>query len=430
MNNPFLDACGATGPLALDVESAGATGVETRAFDLPFVLIGRDPRSDLRLDHRDVSDRHGYLQVVDGQLLCIDLGSRLGIMQNGKCQRLAFLDRDRPVRVGPYRVRLVGGDRDPTALDRFETPGSPLPLELNHRSVRRSRCDLPGGLALVGSAPDCQIRLVDPSVSNYHCSLVHTPAGVWVVDLLSQGGVRVNGQEVAYAQVFEGDTLHVGHSEIRLLERTDAISPAESVIPAAPPASTVDPASSNSRPPETLESAARSAELVERVLNPMVNQFGALQQQIADEFQQARALMVESLSAQLQEHSAFINQELEQLRQVSEEIHALRADIDRQARLLDDRISATESPSSSRLGAASHTLPALIPSSNGYHPNTNTRPSGFIRPATESAIIRGQNDQAHAKLCARITRLQSKQASPWARFRAIFATPFPRKSTT
>jgi hypothetical protein len=47
----------------------------------------------------------------------------------------------------------------------------------------------------------CPVRLVDPSVSNYHCSLTHTTGEVLVVDLLGLGGVRVNGHEVGYARL-------------------------------------------------------------------------------------------------------------------------------------------------------------------------------------------------------------------------------------
>src|SRR5438132_1146256 len=107
--NPFLEACGATGPLSLNVASLGVAG-EVRGFDLPFVLIGRDPRADLRLTDPEVSERHAYLQLVDGRLLCVDLGSRIGVYLGGKCLRLGQLDHGRAIRIGPYRIRLFAGN--------------------------------------------------------------------------------------------------------------------------------------------------------------------------------------------------------------------------------------------------------------------------------------------------------------------------------
>ncbi len=469
MIDPFLDACGATGPLLLNTESPGVPGGETRAFDLPFALVGRDPRSDLRLAHPDVSDRHAYLQMVDGQVLCFDLGSRVGIFQGGKCQRLAYLEHDRPVRVGPYRVRLVGGDRDASAGPP-DSPRPPLPLELSHRSVRVTRCDLPAGLALVGSAADCQIRLVDPSVSNYHCSLVHTPAGVWVVDLLGQGGVRVNGQEVGYAQLHEGDSVRVGHSVLRLLDRAAAITPGECVstaVPRTPDPARDEPAPANDvrRHPAGVELAAvepgglnpavaPSAELIERILGPVVSQVGQLQQQMAEEFHQTRAALLDTLATLHQEQTAVFRHELEQVRKISEELHALRADLERQARPQPER--TWPAPVAARLGAASDLLPAVrpaaAPATSQKTERVNPVPSlrdlltppsgngngdraqdatGFARIEPEGSLIRGHNEQAHAKLCVRIARLTKKrEASPWERLLAMFPRATPEKKPT
>ncbi len=223
--NQFLEACGAMGPLLLNVEAAGVAG-ESRAYDLPFVLIGKDPRCDLRLDHPEVSSRHAYVQLVNGRLLCADLGSRSGVHQGGKRRRLGWLDRERAVRIGPYRIRLLSGDNhvpldanDPEdVLGAAQARGAgKLLFELSHRSVRLSRREIAGGLALVGSAADCEVRLIDPSVTSYHCALVPTPEGVWVVDLLGQGGIRVNGHEVSYSRLSEGDSVQLGHSMIRLI---------------------------------------------------------------------------------------------------------------------------------------------------------------------------------------------------------------------
>ena len=49
-------------------------------------------------------------------------------------------------------------------------------------------------LALIGRSPACKIRIVEPDVSKFHCSVVLTPHGVWVVDLYGQNGVFVNDE--------------------------------------------------------------------------------------------------------------------------------------------------------------------------------------------------------------------------------------------
>ena len=251
--NPFLEACGATSALQLSIECQGAPRAESVTFDLPFVLIGRDSRADLHFPHQDVGERHVYLQMVAGHLSYMDLGSRMGTFLGGKCLRSGWLPRRESIRVGPYRVRLVGGDlgerahtdRVVGASNGFAPPPRPdasppsLALELNHRGIRPALCPIRGDLTLIGSSADCDVRVLDPSVSNYHCSLLHTAGGVWVVDLLGCGGVTVNGAVVRYARLDDGDALRIGHSLLRL-----RAEPAHSVTACAftmPTAQMADP---------------------------------------------------------------------------------------------------------------------------------------------------------------------------------------------
>ena len=72
----FLKACGATGPLDLRIENQGET---TRwCAHQPFALIGSDPKADLLLDDHRVDRLHAYLQVIEGQVYWVDLGSQSG----------------------------------------------------------------------------------------------------------------------------------------------------------------------------------------------------------------------------------------------------------------------------------------------------------------------------------------------------------------
>jgi hypothetical protein len=63
---------------------------------------------------------------------------------------------------------------------------------------------------LVGSDARCDFRLADRSVSSLHAFLCVSGEGLSVKDLYSEGGVFVNGQRVAEASVFSGDTLTIG----------------------------------------------------------------------------------------------------------------------------------------------------------------------------------------------------------------------------
>jgi anti-anti-sigma factor len=47
-----------------------------------------------------------------------------------------------------------------------------------------------------------------------HCSLVLTPKGLWVIDLLGRGGTKVNGQAVPFALLNHEDELKFGRYRI------------------------------------------------------------------------------------------------------------------------------------------------------------------------------------------------------------------------
>jgi pSer/pThr/pTyr-binding forkhead associated (FHA) protein len=358
--NPFLNACGASGPLVLSLDSAGGSEVESRAFDLPFVLIGRDPRCDLRLTRPEVCERHAYLQLVEGRVFCIDLGSRLGVSHGGRPRRVGRIDHDRPIRIGPYRIRLVAGDQETPLEDPFhpDPAREKLDLELHHRSVRKTECSLGGALALIGSASDCQVRLIDPSVSSYHACLIQTASGSWLVDLLGQGGVRINDVEVSYARLHQGDTIQIGRS---LVVRAGV---SESVTIAVPTSTAFDP-------PDRIVNASREERMngtqflgmdqpgqdhetltVEREPDPVeptmpvsepvgmptamaempayANGTPAsdadadIERRLVDEFQNARLLMAETYSSLQQAPWPSLSQELEELGQISMDLQRLR----------------------------------------------------------------------------------------------------------
>src|SRR3954468_9945724 len=107
--NSFLNACGISGPLQIALRGPSTNESGVRLLHQPFALIGRDQRSDVPLDHRLVSRRHVYLQVVDGQAFWIDLDSRSGTLEEGQPRKFGWLDSGRVIRIGPFELqRLMG----------------------------------------------------------------------------------------------------------------------------------------------------------------------------------------------------------------------------------------------------------------------------------------------------------------------------------
>src|SRR5262249_26011434 len=83
-------------------------------------------------------------------------------------------------------------------------------------SLGPTRCPVHRTLVFLGRTDGCKVRLMHSSVSKFHCSLIQTPRGVWIVDLLSRNGVWVNGNKVPWARLEEGDRFEVGDFVLRL----------------------------------------------------------------------------------------------------------------------------------------------------------------------------------------------------------------------
>jgi pSer/pThr/pTyr-binding forkhead associated (FHA) protein len=122
--NRFLGACGATGPLRLSAERPRVFGPVSVALEKPFALIGSGVNADLRLDDNQVSHRHLYLQVYDGRVFAVDLGSRTGTFWEAGRQAYGWLDRGQSLWIGRHQIRLEedGPEKEPAAA----SPNEPL----------------------------------------------------------------------------------------------------------------------------------------------------------------------------------------------------------------------------------------------------------------------------------------------------------------
>jgi predicted component of type VI protein secretion system len=89
-----------------------------------------------------------------------------------------------------------------------EDPSSaenPLSLEIDHFP------------SVLGRASECDYRIPNPLVSRRHCSFVKRDDEIWVCDLGSRNGTRLNGEVVENEKVVhEGDRLDIGYLPYRV----------------------------------------------------------------------------------------------------------------------------------------------------------------------------------------------------------------------
>ena len=215
----FANACGATAPLDLRVDLAGGGVLAEGSIDQPFTLVGRDDACDVTLADPDINPRHVWLQALGGRVFAVDLGSRTGLTWPDGGHGPGWLDPGTPVRIGSFllRLRAPATDRpstyptsyNPLASDTGAKARPAVALEFRNGRRAKDRWQVNRLLTLVGRAADCKIHLTADDISPYHCGLVSTPSGLWVVDL-SGHGVVVNGERMRFAPLPQGAELWVG----------------------------------------------------------------------------------------------------------------------------------------------------------------------------------------------------------------------------
>jgi hypothetical protein len=361
----FLRACGATGPLELTVENRGLTAVRWSAQQ-PFALIGRDPAADLSLDHSRVDGQHVYLQMIEGELYWVDLGSQSGTRREIGTGRSGWLNYPHGIGIGPYLIQraspgfdaaqssLPGESRmDPLASRPQECDNLPrVVLEFRRHTAKPIRWRMRHILTLVGSSSHCKVRLAAPGVSPFHCSLLRTLEGVWVVNLLGQGGITLNGSYARAARIHDGDELMVGDVLIRVFfnapqkpnKKFDIITNYElNNIYNNETQSSKDilinrdiyKYNSYERDVGRLftERVPSAGEVSALSLARVLDQFGQMQQVFHEQFQQTTVMMFQALGVLHHDQMKDLSGKLDTLNQITEKLQEFQS-----------RIEATVSP--------------------------------------------------------------------------------------
>jgi anti-anti-sigma factor len=235
---------------------------EPRLIELSesFAVLGRSDRAAVTLASSKVSYRHAYLQVIDGHVFCVDLASKTGLFWGDVRRSCGWLTPAQSVRIGPYRIQLAGDAPSAASSAAHDAVANPLEkglgdavlfpqytLELFDDSVPDMVRSIDRRITLIGRHPNCSMRLTDESVSRFHCALVLTRKGLWLVDLLGKGGTRLDENAVRCGFVEIGSVLSVGVNSMSAWRRepiafapaTDVVDPPESE-PEEPAAKTLD----------------------------------------------------------------------------------------------------------------------------------------------------------------------------------------------
>jgi|GEM_PF-2613885 len=413
----LLHAVGAVNPLQLEINGPNGNSTVPFATSQPFAILGRDECADLVLSHSSVSRRHAYLQVIAGRVLGVDLDSRSGLGWKEGRQRIGWLGVGEVMRIGPFRVKVSGcagpnskkvkGEETghlPAPLVRSELAcrdrGSPI-LEAQDRSGRRVSWPLLSPLVLVGRSPNCTLQLDDLSVSRFHISLLNTPDGVWVIDLLGRNGVRVNGSLVRAARLEQGDDLRIGAFALGLRSEASAVPRARFYLGGP---SRAMPALTHTSPAPLPTQVAGSAKNVSR---PQVGQF---QETRLDRCRTEKGTTDTMVVPKIREapRQAVVDLTQESKRG-SKPVEAKRQSQPETGR--HEGLSANGEPQGGMPPPHVETNAKL----RGHSQNPSPPPSSSGSPSAAVEVARADTE-FHASLCNQMAMLHQVRRSRWRRF--------------
>jgi len=216
----FATACGAYAPIEVLIEQEDGTAAARGLLDFPFALIGSHEASDIHLNATDIEPIHAFLQVIGGHVFVGDLGSRGGIYWPHGREMYGWLVPEAPVQIGPFRIHLVEAvsphpaEFGPTFHPLAAGPDVPMGLPkctiaFRNGQAKRTEWEVNRVLTFIGASQSCKIHLVGKDIAPFHCYLLHTYDGLWVVDLTG-GNILVNGEPVRLARLSDNDELQVG----------------------------------------------------------------------------------------------------------------------------------------------------------------------------------------------------------------------------
>jgi pSer/pThr/pTyr-binding forkhead associated (FHA) protein len=207
------------------------SGPEPDQWDVPAdgrrLRLGRGAECEIQVDVQDVSRVHAAVWSSGGQLVIEDLGSSNGTFVNGEpVTRRALAAGDR-IRLGRSADLAVADDLDKQPRGRRRVARWSLPRETQF-SLQPLEGDSPAGEALplsermvtVGRDASAWLVLDDDTVSRLHARLDREGEDLWVTDLKSRNGTRVNGSPAFRARVGSGDIIAFGDLEFVVVERT------------------------------------------------------------------------------------------------------------------------------------------------------------------------------------------------------------------
>jgi len=211
------------------------------------ITIGRKEGNTIRLTERNISRKHAKLRRSNGSFMLEDLSSYNGVKVNGKkiAAETALKPGDQ-VLIGDYQLALqlegdTGGATSPeqtaptgapavpevpTAMISAPSPsmGPPARLVMMSPPAPGAEYALSRERMRIGRAEDLEIWVNHRSISREHAEVVNEGGKLFIRDLASANGLRVNGGDTHNHELKAGDVVELGQVRFRFVPQGEAFT--------------------------------------------------------------------------------------------------------------------------------------------------------------------------------------------------------------
>lgn len=320
----FAAACKMAGPFEVHVVNRHSGVRHSQTFDHPFVLLGRAKPMRVRLDDPSVSQCHAFLQIIEGVPYCTDLGSRTGVVWDDGSQGRGWVFPGQTLRIGIFDVTLSGPGASQSTPPLTEEPLDVDPALDDLLASVGVEVHIPGSssayhpfervITLIGRHPTCHLRFLDDAVSYFHCAIVNTADGAWVLDFLSRKGTLLNGRTTRLARLRDGDLIELG--KVSLVVRSAAGTGAALVL------------NGNGKAHGPLPAEDPGLALPQKMAESVMGAFAPMRE-VMGQFQECFVTMARMFTAMQQEQSSLMCEQMRLLQDLTRELRELRADVKR-----------------------------------------------------------------------------------------------------
>ena len=187
----------------------GPHGRSIHAIDRPWARVGSHPAAEILLPATDAAPCGIYFHATDTGIYCAGLAPAAAIVR-AETSTL-------PLRLGRYTVFATLEGATVAAAGPLSTPLALPTLEaaIAGKPSTTRRHSLGAEITLVGSQPPATLRVERAGLAPAHCVLFVAQDRLWIIDLLSEQGTRLDGYHIDAQVLRTGGLLELGNLRVR-----------------------------------------------------------------------------------------------------------------------------------------------------------------------------------------------------------------------